>query len=123
MRDIWMAIAPGPQGARVIAMAGPAETILKARLLRSPHHPRAMATLLEAVAMWQGTKVRAVLGVPAEDEPCDSDFYREVFTDFGGPLYSIDWVPVRRRARRHRDLPGVGDFADLRELLAFEVAR
>ncbi len=118
-----MAVAPGPQGARVIAMAGPTETILKARLLRAPAHPRAMATLLEAVAMWQGSKVRAVACVPAEDEPYDSDFYREVFTDFGGPLYSLDWVNVGRRARRHRDLLGVGDFADLRQMLAFEVAR
>ncbi len=123
MKDIWMAVAPGSQGARVIAMAGPTETILKARLLRTPSHPRAMATLLEAVAMWQGSKVRAVLCVPAEDEPCDSDFYQEVFTDFGGPLYSLDWVRARRGRRRHRDLPGVGDFADLRQTLAFEVAR
>src|SRR5579871_3616225 len=123
MKDIWMAVAPGPQGARVIAMVGPTETILKARLLRAPSHPRAMATLLEAVAMWQGRKVRAVVCVPAEDEPCDSDFYREIFTDFGGPLYSLDWVHVGRRGRRHRDLPGVGEFADLRQVLAFEVAR
>jgi hypothetical protein len=123
MRDIWMAIAPGLQGTRVTAMAGPTETILKARLMRSPAHPRAMATLLEAVAMWQGAKVRAVLGVPAEDEPCDSNFYREAFTDFGGPLYTLDWVPARRRGQRHRDLEGIGDFADLRQMLLFEVAR
>jgi hypothetical protein len=45
MSDIWMGLAPEPKATRVIAMAGPSETILKARLLPSPQHPRAMATL------------------------------------------------------------------------------
>ena len=123
MSDIWMGIAPEPKATRVIAMAGPSETILKARLLPSPRHPRAMATLLEAVAMWQGTKVRAVVSVDERGGACDSDFYREVFTDFGGPLYTLDWVPACRRGRRHRDLPGLGAFADLRQQVLFEVAR
>jgi hypothetical protein len=123
MSDIWMGIAPEPKATRVIAMAGPSETILKARLLPSPRHPRAMATLFEALAMWQGTKVRAVVSVDERDGACDSNFYREVFTDFGGPLYTLDWVPACRRGRRHRDLPGVGAFADLRQQVLFEVAR
>jgi hypothetical protein len=123
MSDIWMGIAPEPKATRIIAMAGPSETILKARLLPSPGHPRAMATLLEAVAMWQGTRVRAVVSVDERGGACDSDFYREVFTDFGGPLYTLDWVPACRRGRRHRDLPGVGAFADLRQQVLFEVAR
>jgi hypothetical protein len=63
--DIWMGIAPEQKATRVIAMAGPSETILKARLLPEPTHPRAMATLLEAVAMWQGAKVRAVVSASA----------------------------------------------------------
>jgi len=123
MSDIWMGIAPEPNATRVIAMAGPSETILKARLLPTPRHPRAMATLLEALAMWQGTKVRAVVSVDERDRACDSSFYREVFTDFGGPLYTLDWVPACRRGRRHRDLPGLGAFADLRQQVLFEVAR
>ena len=67
MTDTWMAIAPEKHATRVIAMAGPSETILKARLLRSPAHPRAMATLLEAVALWQGTHVRAALCADEKD--------------------------------------------------------
>ncbi|HTB75144.1 MAG TPA: hypothetical protein VK762_17960 [Polyangiaceae bacterium] len=123
MSDIWMGLAPEPKGTRVIAMAGPSETILKARLLPSPQHPRAMATLLEAVAMWQGTRVRAVLSVADWDGGCGSNFYPGAFTDFGGPLYTLDWVPACPRGRRHRDLPGVGSFADLRQQVLFEVAR
>lgn len=122
MTDIWMAISPERLSTRVIAMAGPSETILKARLSPEPAHPRAMATLLEAVALWQGARVRAALCAAEKDGASDTSIYRHAFTDVGGPLYSLDWVPARAR-RRHRDIVGVGDFADLRELVLFEVAR
>ena len=123
MTDIWMAIAPEQHSTRVIAMAGPSETILKARLLPSPAHPRALATLLEAVALWQGTRVRAALCAAERDGASDTSLYREAFTDVGGPLYTLDWVPGPRERRRHRDVRGVGAFADLRQLVLFEVAR
>jgi hypothetical protein len=124
MSNIWIGISPGPSATRVLAMSGASETILKARLSPAPVHPRAMATLLEAVALWQGTKVHAALCVGEKDGAYDSSLYREAFADMGGPLYSLDWVPVPGRGRRrHRDIQGVGDFADLRQLLLFEVAR
>jgi len=124
MSNIWLGISPGPLTTRVLAMAGASETILKARLSRQPSHPRALATLPEAVALWQGTKVHAALAAAGEDGGSDSSLYRDAFTDAGGLLYSLDWVPALRRARRrHRDLSGVGDFADLRQLLLLEVAR
>jgi hypothetical protein len=124
MSDIWMAIAPGIRDTRVIAMAGASETILKARLSLQPSHARAMSTLLEAVALWQGTKVRAALCADERAGVSDSSLFHEAFTDFGGPLYSVDWVPAAGRVRRqHRDIDGVGHFADLRRILITEVAR
>lgn len=124
MRSIWMGISPGPSATRVIAMAGPGETILKARLLPERAHPRALPTLLEAVARWQGTQVHAALCADERDGVSDSSLYREAFADVGGPLYTLEWVPVRRRAPGgHRDIPGVGDFADLRNLLVYGVKR
>lgn len=75
MSDIWMGIAPERKATRVIAMTGPSETILKARLLPSPTHSRAMATLLEAVAMGQGTKLRAVVSVADGDGACAYEFF------------------------------------------------
>lgn len=123
MTDIWMAISPERHVTRVIAMAGPGETILKARLSPSPSHPRAMATLLEAVALWQGAQVRAALCASEKDGGSDTSIYREAFTDGGGPLYTLDWVPGPLERRRHRDVRGVGAFADLRQLVLFEVAR
>ncbi len=125
MSNIWMGIAPEREATRVIAMAGASETILKARLLKSPMHPRALPTLLEAVALWQGAQVHAALCAADQDGGSDASIYREAFTDFGGPpLYTLDWVPAPRRGRRRRhDVSGVGAFADLRELVLLEVAR
>ena len=124
MSNLSMGISPGPKDTRVIAMAGPGDTILKARLLRQPSHPRALPTLLEAIALWQGEKVRAALCAVERDGASDSSLYREAFTDFGGLLYTLEWVPAAALDhRRPRDLRGVGDFADLRRFLVTEAAR
>jgi hypothetical protein len=124
MSDLWMAISPGSHATRVIAMAGASETILKGRLASQPSHPRALPTLLEAIALWQGSKVRAALCAGERDGASDSSLYRTAFDDFGGPLYTLDWVPAHQRARhRNRALSGVGDFDDLQQLLITEVAR
>lgn len=124
MESIWMGIAPDARSTRVLAMAGPSETIMKARLARAPSHPRAMATLLEAIALWQGRPIRAALCADERHDGSDSTIYRAAFADGGGPLYSLDWVPApARRRSRHRDISGMGEFSDLRQLLLFEVAR
>jgi hypothetical protein len=123
MNSIWMGIAPGSTATRVIAMDGPRETLLKARLARDPKHPRALATLLEAVALWQGAPVRAALCADAREVSCDSNICREAFLDDGGALYSLIWVPAgAHRQRRHR-LHGLGSFRDLEALVISEVAR
>jgi len=124
MESIWMGVAPGPRYTRVIAMHGASDTILKARLRRDPAHPRAMATLLEAVALWQGAPVRAALAADDEQTSYESCLCRAAQLDFGpSPLYTVDWVPATGRARRRSNIAGMGDFRDLRQLLLFEVVR
>lgn len=123
MRSIWMGIAPGLTTTRVIAMAGPSETILKAQLSRDPVHPRALATLLEALALWEGQPVRAALCADAAGFSSDSNICREAFVDDGGALYSLVWVSAgARRQRKHR-LHGLGNFQDLERLVLETVAR
>ena len=124
MSNLSMGISPGPKDTRVLAMTGLGDTILKARLSRQPSHPRALPALLEAIALWQGEKVHAALCAAERDGASDSSLYREAFADFGGLLYTLEWVPAAALGRRRpRDLRGVGDFTDLRRFLATEAAR
>jgi hypothetical protein len=124
MTTLSMGISPGPRDTRVIAMAGPSDTILKARLLRQPSHPRALPTLLEAIALWQGVQVHAALCAADRDGASDSSLYRDAFADFGAPLYTLEWIPAAALdRRRRRDIRGVGEFADLRRLLIAEGTR
>jgi hypothetical protein len=123
MESIWMGIAPGSAATRVIAMAGAGDTILKAQLARDPKHPRALATLLEAVALWQGQPVRAALCADALGLSCDSNLCREAFSEDGGALYSIVWVRAGAHRRRRDRLHGLGNFHDLERLVISEVAR
>ena len=123
MESIWMGIAPGPVTTRVIAMAGPSDTILKAQLAREPRHPRALATLLEAVALWQGQPVRAALCAGSSGLSCDSNLFREAFSDDGGALYSVVWARASVPRRRRDHLHGLGRFHDLERLVIEEVAR
>jgi len=122
MQSIWMAVRPSASGARLLAMASPGETILKARLLANPAHRRALPTLLEGLALWQGHKVRAALC--ADESPCSSamDTYPDLFTDPDETLhYRLEWVPVVRSRSRRAGLGGdMGDFQDLRQLLIGE---
>lgn len=123
MKSIWMGIAPSLETTRVIAMTSPSETILKARLAPDPKHPRAMATLLEAVALWQGQPVRAALCVGGPGRSYDSNLYREAFLDDGGALYDVVWVPGCEHRRSRTQLSGLGSFRDLERRVVEEVAR
>ena len=123
MESIWMGIAPGPATTRVIAMAGPSDTILKARLAPEPRHPRAFATLLEAVALWQGRPVRAALCAASPGLSCDSSLFRAAFSDDGGALYSVVWARASASSHRRDRLHGLGRFHDLERLVIEEVAR
>ena len=124
MHSLWVAIDSRCDETRVLAMSGPKETVLKARLLATVQHRRALPTLLEALALWQGMPVRAVV---VADDPGGSSITRlkldcmlgELVTD---PLYKLEFVAGHKR--RHRDvLDAMGAFHDLRQLTMFEVAR
>ena len=123
MEAIWMGIAPSPTSTRVLAMDGAHDTFLKARLSRSPIHRHALSTLLEAIALWQGRRVRAALCVGERGGSCGSNLYREAFLDEGGALYRLMWVPAGAPRRRGARLDGLGSFRDLERRVIEEVAR
>ena len=104
MSSIWMGIAPGPTATRVLAMHGPSKTLLKARLRRDPSHPRAMATLLEAIALWQGMPVRAALAADDEPTSSDSSLFRDPFDRARSALCTrLTGCPRRARAQAAGD--------------------
>lgn len=123
---IWLGMCPGPNSTRVLAMRGPTQTILKAHLSLRPSSSRAVESLLEALALWEGMAVRAALVADDVSRSASSTtLYRDTFATFGTdtPLYELQWVP-RSAGRRRRDgLGGMGDFGDLERLLARAVAR
>ena len=123
MRSLWVAIDSRCDETRILATAGPRETVLKARLSPAPQHPRALPTLLDALAMWQGIQVRAAVVADGPEPSCATRLKLDFAADFlGAPLYQLEYVP--RHKPRHRDrLDGLGPFHDLRQLLLFEVAR
>jgi hypothetical protein len=123
MRPLWVAIDSRSDETRILATAGPRETLLKARLSSSPQHPRAVTALLEALAMWEGTTARAVVVVDDRDGSSATRLKLDWMADFHGePLYQLQFVAGHKR--RHRDrLDGFGPFHDLRQLVMFEVAR
>ena len=122
MESIWMGIAPRAAATLILAMHGPSETLLKGILRGEPSHPRALGTLLEALALWQGAPVRAVLCADEQAPSSDSTLWRAAWDD-GAPLYSVTWVPGVERPRRQRAIAGVGDFRDLERVLVWEAAR
>jgi len=123
MHAIWVGIDPRPSGTRVLAMSGAEEMLLKAHLSPSPSSRRALPTLLEALALWQGRPVRAALVVDSSRTSSDTTLFRESFLDFGSALYTLDFVDALRKPHRRDRLTGMGRFQDLRQLLLFEVAR
>jgi hypothetical protein len=105
-------------------MRGPSDVMLKAELSPSPASHRAVHALLEALALWEGVQIRAVLVVDDHPASFGSSLCREAFPDHGATaLYTIAWVPRGHRRRRRDALRGMGEFRDLERLMCTEVAR
>ena len=124
MSKLWMGIVPDPEATRVLVTDGSGEILLKARLPHSPRHPRALATLCEALALWCARPVRAALAVDGPGAFCATHGWLETFDQLtDSALFEIDFVanPVAPGEYDERD--GLGDFEDLRRLLRAAVAR
>lgn len=124
MHSLWAAIDSKCDETRILVMTGPNETVLKARLSATARHRLALPSLLEALALWQGTQVRGVVVVDAPDGSALTRLKldRLLGDGDGEPLYKLALVPGHKR--RHRDvLDAMGAFHDLRQLALFEVAR
>lgn len=86
-----------------------------------------MTALLEAIALWEGRPVRAVLVADESSTNLSpTTLYRDSFSIYGKrtPLYDLEWASYVPARRRRRDvLGGVGDFAELERFLVRSAAR
>lgn len=125
MESIWLGLWPNARATRILAMRGAQETILKGRLPLRPSSNRAVTALLEAIALWEGRPVRAVLVADGSSTSSSSTtLYRDTFEIYGSrtALYEFEWVS-RVPGRRRDGLGGMGSFVDLERLLVQTVAR
>lgn len=124
MSKVWMGIVPDPEATRLLVTDGSGTSLLKARLPHSPRHPRALATLCEALALWCGRPLHAALAVEGPGAFCATHGWLDTFDQLtDSALFEIDFVdnPVAPGEYDERD--GLGDFEDLRRLLRRAVAR
>jgi hypothetical protein len=91
------------------------DDVLKARLPTQAQHPRALLSLLEAMALWSGAPLSAAAYVAHRcPMQCVSALLGDVVVPTRSALVYIDWDDdVRRKPRR---LAGLGDFQALRRL-------
>jgi hypothetical protein len=116
---MWIGFSKDGTEIKMMASVG-ATTVLKARFSSTPARPRAFQWLLEALALWEGEPVRAVVCVDGVDDISDWPLLRDWFPDFGSPLYTILWTDRQSSRKRRDEITGLGDFRDLKQHQHFE---
>lgn len=105
-----------PRATRVLVQLDD-DDVLKA-VLRTPSsqpHPRALPTLLEAMALWHQTPVHAVLCAREEASWCRLGLIDDMWLGIDTAHYTFEHHPRGDRERRQR-IAGFGNFDDLRQL-------
>ncbi len=118
MDGCMVTMVPARDRTRVLLTHGPDE-LLRAALPRwlDVRHRRAASVLLEALALWLDTRLRVVVSAEGESP----SFSLSLSDEIGGMSNLFFEVEVleRQRRQRGRRLRGLGDFADVRQLLLF----
>lgn len=118
MERITVAIAPEPTQVRILVRSG-GRDLMKAVLgPAEAAHPRAAATLLEGLALWQQRSLGVVLCASEPFAGCALGLCDRL--GFGLPNVHFE-VGVAHLDVRRQTISGVGDFRDLRQLALKEV--
>lgn len=118
---LWMSIEPMTLETRLQLSAPSARSCLRARLPPRPEHPRALITLLEAMTLWYGTPLHAVVDADAEDIRRDPQKWAVLLGDAPELSVRVHYVsvPPSRRTRRDRFLAELGDFGRAERITSF----
>jgi hypothetical protein len=118
MDSFRILLSPSSKWTKVLVCHGP-DQVLKA-LLPPPslvRHDRAVATFLEALALWLDTTLPVALCVDARDACSCLGLTDELGVGIRSVFFRVE-VTERQDARRRTGIriPGVGDFRDMRQL-------
>lgn len=113
--DTWMTmVEPTPRSVRLLMTDPEGNEVLKAVLPAFPQHPRALLTLLEALALWVGVPLTAaIFAAHRVDRRRAEALFGNEFLPMDSALVHFEFTGP---ARRRRTLVGVGDFRALRAL-------
>lgn len=95
-RDIRLLVR-NPQG----------DDLIKARLPLRPSHPRALVTILEGIALFAGTPVRAVISAGNRHSSLEFEQWCDELWPAESPLVQFEFAPARRVHHRAHDAADV----------------
>jgi hypothetical protein len=122
-RSIQVVIAPDPYATRILVSDPQGYTLLKGHLAPYAIHHRALPMLLEALALWEGARLRGVLSVDEWDASCAKKLCRGLHGHDGEPMFSLDWVPRVVEHPEGYPRAHLRNFSDLRHLVSREGRR
>jgi len=114
-----MICTPAATRSSATRCAPSAGTALKARLPATPSHSRAVITLLESIALWYGTPLRAVVDADASDVRRHPEQWAMLLGDAPSVAVNVEWVGVPAKARRDAFLAPMGAHSRARRLVRF----
>ena len=106
-----------PRATRVLVQLDD-DDVLKAvlRAPSSPPHPRALPSLLEAMALWHQTPVHAVLCANEEESWCRLGLVDDLWLGTDTAHYTVELLPRDCNRERRQRITGLGSFGELRQL-------
>lgn len=116
---LWLSIEPRISEIRILLSEPSAGTSLKARLPPEPADGRALMMLLEALSLWYGLPLHAVLDADAEDVRRRPEHWSLLLGDAPERAVRVEWVAVPPCRKHDRFLEGMGAFASGRQLISF----
>jgi hypothetical protein len=104
-----------PRSTKILVKVDDDEVLKAVLLTPTTPHPRALPTLLEAMALWYQAPVHAVLSATEEASWCRLGLLDELCLSADTVHYTVE-LRQRDRERRQR-ISGLGSFEDLRQLV------
>jgi len=104
-----------PRSTKILVRVDDDEVLKAVLLTPTTPHPRALPTLLEAMALWYQAPVHAVLSATDEASWCRLGLLDELCLSADTVHYTVE-LRQRDRERRQR-IAGLGNFEDLRQLV------